>query len=517
MDTDSIAPGTVLADRYVIEDQLEEDGESESFRAHDKILARSVVVHVLSSASPLAAGMLDAAKRASRVTDPRILQVLDAVDDGEHSYVVREWVTGRSLDVVLGEGPLPAHRAASLIAEVAAAISSAHRAGLAHQRLSPDAVVLTASSGVKVIGLGTFAALRSATFEVDDPEAADARDLGRLLYACLTARWPGGDWGDLAAAPTEHGRLLRPRQVRAGVPRSLDMLCDRILGDPPRAGRPVTTVDEVRSSLSTILTNNGFTEASAPQLMAPVVAEVGPAAPPPALLALDNDGPVTGEQAAITLPGQGGDSRTRRTLLLAAVAVLVVGGLLLAYLVGRHGLGQTPPAEAKTGVQHRTPPATTTQAPATHPLPISSATAFDPPPGNGVENSGEADLAIDASKQTAWTTMTYYNYPNFGRLKPGVGLILDLGRQQEVTTVTLRLVGEPTGVQVRAAPASAAQPPDTTAGFRLAATRPRAGTVTSIALAKPVTTRFVLVWLTSLPSEGGNAYRGGIADVTIRG
>ena len=177
------------------------------------------------------------------MADPRILQVLDAVDDGALSYVVREWTNGQSLEVVLSEGPMSARKATFLMREVAGAISTAHKLGLRHRRLAPDTIILTKSSGIKVLGLGTLAALRTDPAEMGDPELADTRDLGRLLYACLTARWPGGSAGTLPAAPTEHGKLLRPRQVRAGVPRPLDVLCDRILGNPPRAGEPITTVE----------------------------------------------------------------------------------------------------------------------------------------------------------------------------------------------------------------------------------------------------------------------------------
>ena len=115
------------------------------------MLARSVVlVSPAERLSPYAADLLAAAKRASRVTDTRILQVLDAVDDGELSYIVREWATGQSLDVVLSEGPLAARRATWLMREVAAAVGNAHRLGLPHRRLAPDNVVVTKSSGVKL-------------------------------------------------------------------------------------------------------------------------------------------------------------------------------------------------------------------------------------------------------------------------------------------------------------------------------------------------------------------------------
>ena len=50
-----------------------------------------------------------------------------------------------------------------------------------------------------------------------------------LLYACLVGRWPGYPDSVVPTAPRDHGRLLRPRQVKAGVPKALDTLCGQIL------------------------------------------------------------------------------------------------------------------------------------------------------------------------------------------------------------------------------------------------------------------------------------------------
>src|SRR5690606_11682125 len=54
-------------------------------------------------------------------------------------------------------------------------------------------------------------------------------DLVAVLYAALTGRWPGNSHCPMPAAPSGHGLVLRPRQVRAGVPRVLDQLCDGVL------------------------------------------------------------------------------------------------------------------------------------------------------------------------------------------------------------------------------------------------------------------------------------------------
>ncbi len=509
-----VEPGSVLADRYVIEDLLAVEGESHSWRARDKILARSVVLQILPSSSPYAADLVAAAKRASRVADTRILQVLDAVDDGDLTYIVREWATGQSLNVLLNDGPLAARRATWLMREVAAAMSNAHRMGLEHRRLAPDTVVITKSSGIKLIGLGTFAALRADPAEDVDPQRQDTTDIGRLLYACLTARWPGGPLAGLQAAPTEHGRLLRPRQVRAGVPRTLDVVCDRILGDPPRYGEPITTVEEVKESLSQILSEEGFTgvgNIGTVGLSAPTnpSTQVAPE-PPPALLPRDDDDPWTGDQPTyVAEPPREPRSTLGRTVLWSSVAVLVLGAMLLAYLVGSHGDG-SPSSDNPTSSGGTT-------AATAPPVAIVGGQDFDPPPaGSGDENPGEVPLAFDGNPATSWETLTYFD--PLSAVKPGVGLILDLGKSQRVSRVEVRLVGQPTDLELRAAPSDATSAPTGSADdYQVLQTLSGAGTKATFNLDKPATTRFLLVWLTSIPQEKPGSYKGRIAEIKVFG
>ncbi len=532
-----VQPGSVLADRYVIEDLLAEEGDSASWRARDKILARSVVLQVLPSSSPYSSELLAAAKRSSRVADPRILQVLDAVDDGELTYVVREWATGQSLDVVLSEGPLPARRATWLMREVAAAMTNAHRMGLPHRRLAPDTIVITKSSGIKVIGLGTFAALRAPDLQAtqqpqpatsaatdgsgegssgeEDPHREDTLDLGRLLYACLTARWPGGPNGGLPAAPTEHGRLLRPRQVRAGVPRSLDAVCDRVLGQPPRYGEPITTVEEIKEHLSRILSEEGFTGVGSVGLAAPANPAAPVAAEPhPALLPRDDSGPPTGDQPTYLIDGSGGPSSSPlgRTLMWTVVAILVLGAMLLAFLVGQRDTGDATTPDDSTAQSD-------SSGPSTQELSIQGAQDLDPlPDGSGDENPDLVPLATDGNPSTAWQTRTYFDNPALGGQKDGVGLIVDLGRVQDVSKVEVTLQGEPTDLELRAAPESASSAPTESADdYETVAELKSAGTDAAFELDEPVRTQFLLVWLTKLPAESAGNFVGRIAEIKVFG
>jgi len=514
-----VEPGAVLADRFVVEDLIAEEGASNSWRAHDKILARSVVLQILPTAAPQAAEMLRAAKQASRVADPRLLQVLDAVDDGELSYVVREWAAGQSLNVMLAEGPLSARRSAWLVSEVAAAMCIAHVTGLSHRRLAPDTVVVTTSSGVKVVGLGTFAALRDTQADDIAGEVHDTRDLGRLLYSCLTARWPGSAIAGLPAAPSHHGRLLRPRQVRAGVPRSLDAVCDRILSDSSRYGAQITTAAEVRDELIQILAAEGF-PTGVGTIAATAAPDSGaqlPIDPPPALLPRAA-GPPPGEQPphAPSTAERRRSPPLRRGLMLIVATLLIAGIASLAFLIGQRGLTE-PAANADE-------PTTSPQATrdAVEPLTVESASSFDPPPqGSGDENPGLVPFATDGDADTSWETVTYNDQlgPTLPSLKEGVGLVLDLGQVQPVRGVQLKTPAPGTDLEIRTAPTAATTVPQSSIDEYSVARQlvDDAQQDTRVMLDEPVRTRFVLVWLTKLPAAATGGFQGSISEVQVLG
>jgi hypothetical protein len=225
----SIRPGEVLAGRYRLIDLLTESEGGRFWRAHDKVLERHVAIHVIDAEDERAAGLLEAAQRSAKVLDRRILRVLDAETRDGLCYVVNEWGSGISLDIlVTGSGPLGPRRSAWLVAEVADSIAIAHAAGIAHGRLNPENVLIDKAGEVRIIGFCVEAALHGLP---PGRQQVDVVDLAGLLYCALTTKWAGASTSNVAPAPTHHGRVLRPRRVRAGVPRSLDALCDQVLHD----------------------------------------------------------------------------------------------------------------------------------------------------------------------------------------------------------------------------------------------------------------------------------------------
>ncbi|GAA5140607.1 hypothetical protein GCM10023340_01010 [Nocardioides marinquilinus] len=233
-------PGDVLGERYALVDLLLESRGGRFWRARDRILERDVAVHVIAADDPRADDLMEAARRSATVVDRRMLRVLDAEVTDELCYIVNEWGWGASLDIVVSNrGPLGPRRASWLVAEVADSVAVAHEKGIAHGRLGPENVLIDRAGGVRIIGTCVDAALHGV---LTDDRERDVTDLAGLLYCALTARWAGASSSTVMAAPREHGQVLRPRRVRAGIPRMLDSLCDEVL-DPATTGRHRELVD----------------------------------------------------------------------------------------------------------------------------------------------------------------------------------------------------------------------------------------------------------------------------------
>ena len=241
-------PGDVLADRYRLTDLLTESGGGRFWRAFDSVLQRDVAVHIIACSDERAPLLREAARTSATVVDRRMLRVLDIDEAAERCFVVNEWGSGTSLDIMLADGePLSPTVAAWIVAEVADTLALAHDAGVAHGRLVPENVLIDQDGAVRLIGFAVDAALHGLP---PGRISTDLVDLIGTLYAALTARWAGISRSRVTAAPSQHGRVLRPRQVRAGIPRTLDALCDHVLN---QGGNVDVTAAMVSDSLRDFL------------------------------------------------------------------------------------------------------------------------------------------------------------------------------------------------------------------------------------------------------------------------
>jgi hypothetical protein len=236
--------GDVLADRYRLVDLLSETRHGRFWRAHDRILERHVALHVIPADDERAELLLEAARRSATVQDARFLRVLDAERSDQFCFVVNEWGSGTSLDIMLAtNGPLAPREAAWIVAEVADAVATAHARAVPHGRLVPENVLVDNAGAIRIIGFCVDAALHGLP---PGELRTDVRDLAGLLHASLTGKWAGDSASQVPPVPRDHGRVLRPRQVRAGVPRPLDDLCDELLNPQGRRVRDLRDIASAR-------------------------------------------------------------------------------------------------------------------------------------------------------------------------------------------------------------------------------------------------------------------------------
>ncbi len=553
MSTYTSEPGTRLAGRYRLVDQTSAGTSWTFWKATDETLARSVTVLTFAADFPRIAEAITAARAASRLGDPRFSQVFDVEDAGELAYVVLEWVVGESLLDMLADGPLDAPRAVSLLCEAAQAIAAAHAVGLAHLRLNPACLRWTRRGGVKITGLGIDAVLAgtasAADEDGDSAELTDTRDLARLLYAALTGYWPGppeprpepsgpsgaaepdvtqaaepdgtqglaGSTG-LPPAPEADGAPLTPRQVSAAVPANIDALTCRALFQWPSGQSPaLNTPAMLAEALATV----------APPDPLPAPAEATASLRAPADHGYRPNGPTSPYPEAgdsdLALRPRGAASYRRppdrsspRTVFVSTAIVLVlVAAGVVGWALSHRGNHQTaaPPTRGASSSSAPSAAASVVLAPV-------GANSFDALGNDGGNEDGNgAKYAIDNNSSTFWHTDYYLTYPNFGNLKKGTGLILDMGKQVRLSQVAVQF-GTTCCADVDIEIGNNDTPvPSTLSTFTTVASSTTAHGVTTFNVTSNTTGRYVLIWITRLPARAGfpGEYQADIYNVVVRG
>ncbi len=492
-----IEPGSRLAGRYRLEEPVNDAGGAVFWKATDETLARPVAVWTFADGFPRATEVVHASRATSRVSDSRVTQVFDADDSGPTPYVVEEWVVGQSLAQLLANGPLEPDRAAGLVAEAAEAVAASNDTGLFHLYLTPTKLMWSLGGAVKVTGIGVDAALHGVS--APDPTAADAQGLGKLLYAALTAHWPDSEQSGLPAAPTDAGRPCRPSTIRSGIPAKLDAIaCAAVFRDASPTP-PLTSARAIADALADV-----------PRLV-PL-----PGAPTHAATPRRGTSRRSGEQSVVTpaapKPSQGHRARTqparsnglRRALVGTAAVLLFVAVVAGAWTIGSNIGG---PDDDATGAGNQEAGGDSEDEELVT-LEPQNVDGFDPY-GDGDEHGDRAGNAFDGDPSTHWNTQNY-NSAEFGNLKDGVGLLVDLGEPGELHEVSLDLGDTaPSNIEIQVGDQS--DPSSlTTSGEAAQAT----GEV-DVTLSDPVEGQYVVIWYAQLPDDGD--HRGTINEVELRG
>jgi serine/threonine-protein kinase len=437
--------GRVLGGRYRLDALLASGGMAQVWQGTDDVLRRQVAVKLLhphlAADATFVARFRQEAVAAARLAHPGIVSIYDTCSEDGIEAIVMELVVGRTLRQRLDDpSPIDPWQAAGLAAQVAEALDAAHRAGLVHRDIKPANVLLGGDGRVKVADFGIAKAVADAdltqpglmvgTAKYLAPEqvrgdAVDARtdlySLGVVLYEMLCGRPPFVADTDAATALARLQRdPLRPRQVRAGVPKALeDVVCRAMAREPDQ--RYDSAADLRAALLAAGATPSPDTDLTAttigavPDRTAAVVRPTGVTTPAP--------------------PGPSFRQTERSWLVPTALVVVAAVALGIAGLLfGRSGAGNL-----LDGVRDVIGGPSTAKA---EPLPLTRAAAFDPVDlgGDGSENDDLVGNAIDGDPGTSWRTEGYDDR-DITRLKSGVGLVLELGaaatlEQLELTSPT---------------------------------------------------------------------------------
>ena len=359
--------------------------------------------------------------------------------------------------------------------------------------MHPGNVVVDRAGALRLTDLAVSAALpdgRVAAERADDPGPveADVRDAAAVLYALLTARWPDAATPQPSAGvrgapalrdrPKARGRLISPRQVRAGVPTALDAAVVRALRGAGRAEQPqLRTADALLDVLEALVRTDRAVRA-----------------------------PSSRRTAA---PGRLAAAVRRRAALLCVVALLTAIGVA-AYSAGRSvGTLQAPTDDAAAPAG---PSATPTAGPAAVAVDLTGVPVRDfDPEGDGREQPGSVANAHDGDPSTAWETERY-DSADLGGLKEGVGLLVDLGAPTAVRRVELALTRPGVTAELRAA----AEPAEQASAYRVLASARADGDRLALVPPEGTTERYLLVWLTGLAPDDGR-FSAGITDVAVTG
>jgi cytoskeletal protein RodZ len=144
-------------------------------------------------------------------------------------------------------------------------------------------------------------------------------------------------------------------------------------------------------------------------------------------------------------------------------------------------------------------------------LPVAAALAFGPDGFADGDNPGNAKYAISGGASQSWSTQ-WYSTPEFGMLKHGTGLLLDLGGKVTVSSVVIDL-GNYGGanLEIRVGNGTAPQ------NLQVAATASNVGGVLRLTLDRPAPARYLLIWITKLPPDGSGHYAEAVSHVQVTG
>lgn len=457
--------GTILEERYRLDDDIRLRLDSQIWRGTDLRLQRAVSVRLVAQRCVTAGAVATAAIRAAGVHQRQLLPVLDIVTVPPALAVVNEWTPLPTLDYLTRE-PMEPRRAIDITLAVGQALQALADAGLSHGRLRPDCVHVDEDGHVRVRGHQVEAAIAGLGADQVAGRRADASALVAVLYLCLTTHWPS----DLLEPGRAARRVPPPSHLVADVPSVLDALVRR-------GADGYTDVREVTSELAV------------------------------ARERLTSRRSVAHRERLV--------NRGLRAVAIG-VGVLAITGLTMVGITQASQVrqGSVVRLDTNDGAVAADVDPTAQLGPGEAELHIDALSSLDPD-GDGSEYPQLLGNIIDGDSGTAWTTKSYFTADVGG--KRGVGVVFDLGSQRQVTALDVALTGTATDFTVAVGP----YPNGALESFHPVADVHGAGSAAFVRIPRPAAGRAVLIWFTKMSRSSDSSwytgFRAGIREAHVYG
>ncbi len=207
-----------LGDRYRFVSRLGAGAFGEVYCLHDSTLERDVAVKRVrldafaeaAQRNELRERTIREAKVAAKLKHPYIVTIYDVVDRPDMSFIIMEYIEGRTLGQLLKEtGRQSLEETVRLLGQTASALDFAHEKGVFHRDIKPANIMVESASGnVKVMDFGiaksdSFTELTAAGSVLGTPnymspeqargepnidKRADLFSLGCVLYECVVGQ-----------------------------------------------------------------------------------------------------------------------------------------------------------------------------------------------------------------------------------------------------------------------------------------------------------------------------------------
>lgn len=268
--------GTILGGRYEILEEIGKGGMAHVYKAHCRLLNRTVAVKVLrgdlEGGDEFIERFNTEAQSAAGLTHPNIVSIYDVGEDKGCHYIVMEYIDGITLkEYIKKKGKIPCREAAYIAEQICAALEAAHEKNIVHRDIKPHNIMITSDNRVKVTDFGIARASTNATMQVGDiilgsvhyisPEQArggyvdcksDIYSLGIVLYEMLTGKVPFESDSPVAVAMKHlEERPVPPCEIDPEIPAELQEIVMKAISKETR--NRYQTITSMKSDLEAIM------------------------------------------------------------------------------------------------------------------------------------------------------------------------------------------------------------------------------------------------------------------------